>query len=188
MSKLKSDYKWEIVLYPDSLSYEYADVLMACCATFDKWAYITHNRDLDDDGVPIKDHTHFIGSREKSLTPESVSYMTGAPISALANIRFWRASVRYLIHMDQPEKAQYEKDDIKSNIDLKQYLRNETDDDLQAERIFYFIKDNYTELTMPKLTAWVIENHLWAAYRRGFAVWSKLLRSVENEDRRKTLH
>ena len=51
------------VLYPDSTSYVFDDVLVRLKDTFPELAYITHDRDVDDNGELKKPHVHWCGKK-----------------------------------------------------------------------------------------------------------------------------
>lgn len=171
---LRNDRKWEIIIYPDSSSYSCDDVLLAAQKSFKHWAYILHDKDTNEDGTPKKPHYHFYGKYDIVRTPEFVSYCLNVPTSSLANVSKWKSAIRYLCHLDHPDKFQYPIESVVSNFALGSYV-NENNDDLMAQRIYEHIKDCNFNITMAELTDWVFQNNLWSAFRRGFAVWSKFI-------------
>ena len=82
---MRSDRKFELVLYPDSTSYDCQTVLSKACAYFNEWAYILHDKDLDENGQPKKPHFHFYGKSSGSpLTPQGVASRLGVPLSSMS--------------------------------------------------------------------------------------------------------
>lgn len=68
---MKSDRKFEIKLYPDATNYDCSQVLLKAMKYWDYWAYITHDKDKDEDGLILKPHIHFIGrNKEDVITPK----------------------------------------------------------------------------------------------------------------------
>lgn len=169
---MKSSRTWEAVIYPDSESYNAAEVLAKVTEYFDKWCYILHDKDLDDDGNLKKAHYHVYGKFDTARTPQSVSNALGVGVSSLRVVSSWRGAVRYTLHLDHPDKFQYSVDDIVANFDTVKLLT--VDDDVQAARIFSFIQSSCCT-TVSELTAWAFANGCYPALRRGFAVWSRLL-------------
>lgn len=169
---MKSSRNWEVVLYPDSESYNADEVLAKVTEYFDKWCYILHDKDLNDDGTPKKAHYHVYGKFDTVRAPQSVSNALGVGVSSLRVVSSWRGAVRYTVHLDNPVKYQYSADDIVSNFDPIKFLS--VDDDAQAARIFSFIQSTCCT-TVSELTAWAFANGCYPALRRGFAVWSRLL-------------
>jgi hypothetical protein len=82
--------------------------------TAEVWV-MTHDKDTNEDGEPIEPHTHFV-----------IEYETPRKISTVANIldcadNFIRkgeskkGSLRYLCHLDDADKFQYDPKDVKTN-------------------------------------------------------------------------
>lgn len=169
---MKSSRNWEVVVYPDSESYVAAEVLAKSTDYFDKWCYVLHDKDVNDDGTPKKAHYHVYGNLDTTRTPQSVANALGVGVASLRVVSSWRAAVRYTVHIDHPDKYQYSADDVIANFELAKLLT--VDDDVQAARIFSFINSSRCT-TVSELTAWAFANGCYPALRRGFAVWSRLL-------------
>lgn len=169
---MKSSRTWEVVIYPDSESYVAAEVLAKVTQYFSQWCYILHDKDIGDDGTLKKAHYHVYGKLDTPRTPQSVANALGVGVASLRPVSSWRGAVRYLVHLDHPDKFQYSADDIVSNFDPVKLLT--VDDDVQAARIFSFIQSSRC-VTVSELTAWAFSNGCYPALRRGFAVWSRLL-------------
>ena len=173
---MKSDRKFELVLYPDSTSYDTSDVLLRAIRYWDYWAYITHDKDIDDDGLLKKSHIHFIGrNKEDVITPAGVMYHLGIPENAIQQIRYWKSAVQYLIHKNAPDKVQYGIEDITSNFDVSMYFKDAKDETEEAQRIINFIYQ--TESTDIKtLVDFALNNNLWATFRRGYSIYKELMK------------
>ena len=170
---MKQDRKWELVLYPDSDSYDVSAVLADLVGLFDQWAYILHDSDVDADGSPKKPHFHFYGKSGDKLTASGIAYRVHVPESACRVVSCWKGALRYLVHADNPEKHQYNVSDISSNFPLAGIFT--VSDDMQAARIFDYICDTRCT-SVTALTGWVIQNGYYSGLRRGFAIFSQLLR------------
>lgn len=171
---MKQDRKFELVLYPDAENYTCNDVIIKAESFFTYWAWILHDEDILDDGSPKKPHIHFIGKRDTIITPKGVCYQLGIPENSLANIHSWKDAVRYLIHDNSPDKYQYSLENVSSNFDLTRFFHFEKSDTEQAQIIYNFLASYNFVCPYPIIVKYVIENDLWPAYRRGFAVWSQL--------------
>lgn len=85
-----------------------------------------HDRDLNPSGESKKPHIHVLVMYEGKKSFDQIKVITdalNAPIpQKVANVR---GLVRYFIHMDNPEKAQYEKEFILSHggADAAEYLK-----------------------------------------------------------------
>jgi len=104
---------WAFVAYPDSLPVDWIDQLKQ---TGLKVAISPlHDRDVDPTGEPKKPHYHVILSYDGPTTfgnVESFTKRLNQPIpQPLEQVRGY---YRYLTHEDNPEKAQYDKADIRT--------------------------------------------------------------------------
>ena len=102
---------WAMVLYPESAPKNWRELLQQTglqCAISP-----LHDRDINPTGDPKKSHYHVIMSYSGPTTFNNVKSLTDSlfqPIPiALDQVRGY---YRYLTHMDNPEKAQYNECDI----------------------------------------------------------------------------
>ena len=87
MSGLRRDRKFELVLYPDSDSYDCDAVITLAQSYFSDWAYCLHYADTTDDGELKKAHIHFVGKLSDVKSPEVVCKDLGLPLNAISNIK-----------------------------------------------------------------------------------------------------
>ena len=170
---MKSSRSWELVLYPDAENYCCDEIVANAAQYFDQWAYILHDSDITAEGDPKKSHYHFYGRCATPRTPQSVSNVIGVPIASIRNVNKWNAAVRYLIHADNPEKFQYAPDSVTSNFPLDGIFT--FSDDKQARLILQHILDTRSG-SYVELTSWALDNGCYPALRRGFAIWSLMLK------------
>lgn len=111
------------VVYPDCVNTpeNWVDVLADLQLQF--FISPLHDKDIDDDGKPKKPHYHVIlmfGSTKTRKQAEEIFYTVGAvippPYKNLDRfvVRDLRGASRYLCHLDQANKAQYDPNDVKS--------------------------------------------------------------------------
>lgn len=170
---MKRDRKFELILYPDSESYDLDIVLSSAISYFPMWAYCLHDSDLTDEGFPKKDHIHFLGKLDDVRSPDVVCRDLQLPISSISNVKNWKAACRYLVHLDSPTKYQYSIDDVISSFPILSFFS--LPDDEQARRILAFISSSGCS-RVSDLTMWALDNGCYPSLRRGFAIWSQILR------------
>lgn len=109
--KLQSNF-WLFIVYPDSAPENWK----ARIAEMQVEILISplHTKDVNPDGTPKKPHWHGIAmfDSKKSLEQmqEMLAWLNGpTPIKPKGSLR---SAARYLIHADNPEKAQYDKDEV----------------------------------------------------------------------------
>lgn len=138
---------WTFVGYPgDSLPDNYAAILsdeMHLC-----WCESpVHDADLNGDGSEKKKHIHFIVTFEGNKSYDQMQEITdrlNCPIPQ--QCRNMRSMVRYLIHLDNPDKHQYKREDIKvhGGFELDDYFsRSQTDNRNILKEIMTFCVDNH---------------------------------------------
>ena len=167
---MKRDRKFELVLYPDSESYDIDSVLDSARSYFPMWAYCLHDSDITDDGLPKKDHIHFLGKLDDVRAPAVDLQL---PINSIANVKSWKAACRYLVHLDSPTKFQYSIDDVISSFPILSFFSLPAEE--QARRILDFLS-THKFCSLSSLTRWALDNGCYSGLRRGFAIWSQVLR------------
>lgn len=101
------------VVYPESAPEGWQDIL----SEFKVPCFISplHDLDLNPTGEPKKAHFHvmimFDGVKTEEQAKEITSSIGGVGLEIVKSIRGY---ARYLCHLDNPEKAQYLVDDVKS--------------------------------------------------------------------------
>lgn len=102
---------WATVVYPESAPEGWAAILAEKCIP----CFISplHDRDINATGEPKKPHYHvlfmFEGVKEKDQVQEIVSLIGGVGCEKVASTRGY---ARYLCHLDNPDKAQYDSGDV----------------------------------------------------------------------------
>lgn len=100
------------VVYPESAPQDWLEKLADL--KIESLVSPLHDKDKNPDGEPKKAHYHVILMFETVKTTEQVKEITekigGVGVEKINSLRGY---ARYLIHADNPEKAQYEKTDIK---------------------------------------------------------------------------
>lgn len=103
---------WVFVAYPESLPENWLDIIsdwhVPCCVS------PLHDADVNADGEKKKPHYHIVFQFTGNKTFEQVTQLI-APLNATIpqRVNSMKGQVRYLLHMDNPEKAQYKKEDLK---------------------------------------------------------------------------
>lgn len=112
------------VIYPDSKSYNPIQVIESLKSKFKEWAYCLHDSDVNDSGELKKPHIHWVG-RGDPRTLSAVAKFLGLKENEVELGKNFKALIQYLIHLNNPEKAQYSIEDVVTNIpDIGSILRN----------------------------------------------------------------
>lgn len=111
------------IIYPDSTSYKYNDIILMALEYFDEFGYIQHDKDIKEDGTIKKNHIHWVGRLKNPRTIKTIANKFGLNDNDIEPVKSFKACVRYLVHFDDTDKYQYDLSDIQGNIqDIMQYF------------------------------------------------------------------
>lgn len=114
-------------LYPDSESYDCETLLSTIRSKFIDWAYILHDKDVNENGELKKPHVHWVG-RATPRCLSVVSNFLGLPENDIEVVKNFDNMVMYLIHLNDIDKFQYSPDDVETNLpNIGQLLRRQSE-------------------------------------------------------------
>lgn len=151
---------WTFVVYPESLPTNWRDILDS---QHIKWIEgPCHDKDTNPDGEIKKSHIHLIlifNSKKSFNQVLEISKKLNSPVpQKVADIS---GMVRYLVHMDNPEKYQYSPKDIREHggADVMGYLTSSRSDKTRviAEMCDCISREGFTEFS--DFEAYVRQNH-----------------------------
>jgi len=139
---------WTFVLYPESVPENWIDIINELHL---EWICSPlHDKDVNANGEAKKPHWHVLLLFQGNKTYEQVKEITdsvNAPIPERCHNS--KALVRYMAHLDNPDKAQYSVTDIKSfgGVDLAEMLRPSSSEryTIIHEMITYIKNNNISE-------------------------------------------
>lgn len=139
---------WTFVLYEDSAPENWRDILDEEHIEWIESPW--HDKDVNADGEPKKKHKHILlmfGGVKSYEQVKEITDKLGQPIPQRTHNA--KAMVRYMAHMDNPEKAQYSPSDIipHGGVDLAELLRPSCSErySLIREMIDYIRSSGITE-------------------------------------------
>lgn len=131
---------WTIVVYPESAPTDWREKLNGL-----QWVESPlHDQDINPDGSVKKPHWHIIIFNQGKITYNQAKKISdsinGASPQYVQNIT---GMIRYLAHLDNPEKAQYEKSKIIGHgVDVLSYFETASDIDKLMREIENFVRKN----------------------------------------------
>ncbi len=135
---------WTFILYPESAPSNWREVLDEL---FIEWVESPlHDKDVNEDGEIKKSHWHILLMFPSVKSSEQVLEITEM-LNATVPQRAMSAKgvVRYMIHIDNPEKFQYKKSELISHggADIAELLRPTSSDRYELiKEMIIFIRDN----------------------------------------------
>lgn len=119
------------------LEWENSKEIISFVETLPLYYYILHDKDIDVEGKLKKPHYHilidFRSSRNLSTVVNYFSHFENLQENSFERIISKKASIRYLVHLDDDLKHQYKIEEIVSNdVSYKDYLliKRSAEDDL----------------------------------------------------------
>lgn len=146
---------WVWVQYPESVVPDWREKLVNEGVPI--FVSPTHDKDLNGDGRPKKAHNHALALWDNPTSYENAKAIAdaigavmppknpkpGTPKPWAVNVR---TAARYLCHLDNPEKAQYDPQDVTCiNCNISDYfelINSAGDDDAMIDEITDFIDAN----------------------------------------------
>lgn len=135
---------WTFVIYPESMPENWEQIIEEFYTEF--LISPLHDKDINADGTIKKPHYHvalfFSGVKSYEQILEFTKPLCGTIPQKIYNTR---AIARYFLHLDNPEKAQYKKEDLKfgGGIDLEEILKPNSSQRYELiSEIMDFIDDN----------------------------------------------
>lgn len=135
------------VVYPDSAPANWLDRLTEQHVP----AFVSplHDQDKDPDGSQKKPHWHvmlmFEGVKSQEQVDEMLDEVLGQNrVKHYEKVNSTRGYARYLCHMDNPEKAQYDKSEVRclSGADYEEVIALPSDDWAVLEDIFDYLEES----------------------------------------------
>lgn len=162
---------FEAIIYVESESYNYLEVLDNLCNYFPKYSYILHDKDVYEDGENKgqlkKAHFHFYGQKVNATTISAVSKFSGVPEVHINFVRKWNIALRYQMHLDNPEKYQYNRKDITTNIvDIDQFFNVKG----EGEKVIELMELKLQGYSYKEVLYYAVKNGLYSEFRRNLGV------------------
>lgn len=170
VADLKKGRYFGLLLYPDSESYNCDNVLYDCLGYFNECTYILHDSDVDEDGLLKKPHYHVVCKKSSSVNLSTIINRY-SKLGVLGNhiyiISSYKQQIRYLLHLDDFEKFQYDRNSIISNVvDLEKYF-NQLPDGLV---VLDMVDDRLRGFSYRQLIEKSVKNGTYDIFRKNLGV------------------
>lgn len=171
---------WIFIVYPESAPSDWFDEISKLGVPF--VCSPLHDKDKNDKDEPKKPHWHLLLSFHGKQSPTQVGLIAKClGTSVFQKCLDTRGTCRYFLHLDNPEKAQYSRADIRAGggFDLESALKM-TSSELEAmmSEIEQFVFDNeiceYADLVQSVKDEWK------ATVRHNTLHFGALVRSVRH--------
>lgn len=136
------------------------------------YAYILHDNDIDDKGELKKAHYHLRIFDTLQRTTSAWAKLFEVQENQIQVLKNKKRAIRYLIHLDSPDKYLYSINDVVSNIyDIEDYFKEDKTDEVnQLNNIFAYIDNIRGYIYFREVKSYVLDNNYWGAYRRYYSI------------------
>ena len=182
---------WTAIVYEDSAEHDWQQKLEKMIIECLVSPY--HNKDVNPTGEPKKPHWHVVISFKSPTSyakAKEVFDSIGAvvPPEQQCRVKDFRQMARYLCHMDQPDKYQYNPADVRSigAIDYQTLVMSASDEDAMLDEIFQAM-DTYMLDSYPQVVRFTRKHHpewkilVFRKYTRQISEYAKGLHYEEKE-------
>ncbi|MBE6913816.1 MAG: hypothetical protein E7472_02635 [Ruminococcaceae bacterium] len=129
-----------------------------------------------------KPHYHFILTFSGSGRYfHAIANELGVPMNTICRCNSLRRAYEYLWHKNNPEKYQYSPDIVQTH-DFE--IPSESSIGREEEEQVRILLEMPAFETTYECARWAWENKVWAAFRRGYAIW----RDIRNETHERNYH
>ena len=165
------------IVYPDSTEYDCNQIFKILPNLGCEWFAALHDKDVKPDGTPKKPHYHIIMRFEGTKDFSVVARDLGLTENDIEKSKSFKYGVRYLIHMDSPEKARYDKSVIFGSGQPEPYLVSNNDQKgiLLMDAIY-----SGQVYSIHQLYSLAKELDAWSEFRRGFSMYNTVLHELRS--------
>ena len=117
MSGKKSDHEKEKGVWFTAVSHDLdcREKLKKNCEDYKFWAWVDHSPDKETDEEDKHFHTHLVFRPAGTRSISDVANHLDIPPNFVQKVRNVRSLLRYLRHLDNPEKVQYDEEAVHTN-------------------------------------------------------------------------
>jgi hypothetical protein len=175
--------KYVLIVYPQDMPKNWREILRE--TMWDVLISPLHDKDTNPDGTPKKPHHHVIVSAGTAWINMQDLAKIGETLRGVAmpqKCSTPKGMVRYFIHADNPEKAQYNKSDIEvyGNYDIEEYFKASIREEraTRQEIVAYILENGITELA-DLVFYTMTTNERWDDYIASHTIYiNQIIRSV----------
>lgn len=171
-----------VEIYPDDPNYgEYKRRIEE---NYD-FVYILHNLDVKEDtGELKKPHYHYLLKFNGQVSISTISYVTGVPDNYIKARSDYRSAFRYLMHIDHPEKHQYDAGQIQG-VDVKARVAkycsiSENDTYGRVVDVIIRVCQGNPTASLSSVVAVLIQEGLFGYYRQAQYTFMEILKEMRS--------
>lgn len=138
------------------------------------YAFIVHDKDINDQGELKKQHTHVVVSFNNAKWNTAIAKELGIEPNYMQECRNFERALDYLIHFNDDTKYQYSIDEVIGPLKskLEKIISNDgKSEDDKAIEIFDFIDNFKGKLTVSAVGRYSASVGMWDVFRRASSIY-----------------
>lgn len=169
----KKYYTYAMILYKDSMSYDYDKIINYITSNWSMYGYIEHEPEKDE----TKKHTHVLVHFNNKRYINAIAKELNLPSNYIEPVNFI-PYLRYLIHFDDEDKIQYTTNDVVGPLQSKLVLilsKGTLSEEEQVSLICDYIFESPVKVSLTDLLQNVLANGCYSAFRRNYTFFKDLV-------------
>lgn len=165
-----------LLLYPDDPTH--VEAMRIIERLFD-YASILHDADVTEDGELKKAHWHVVLRFNQPRWSSALAMELGITENYIEKPRSFSNALLYLIHFNDPDKAQYSPDLVKGSLKprlLKEMAKVDKDEDERAAELIEYIYNCPDRISFTTFADYCAKHGYWSIYRRSAVIFMNLIR------------
>jgi hypothetical protein len=169
------DRKFALLLYPEDNSH--VDALEVIKQSYD-YAYILHDKDLDENGKTKKPHWHVLVTTGKNQKWSSaLSEDLKITENYIQKVKNLDRALEYLIHLNDEDKHQYSIDDVCGTLKLRLAANMNASDKTEGEKVLELIQviEESNRVTVTDIAKHSAKSGCWDVFRRSGGIFIRII-------------
>lgn len=148
-----------------------------------QYASIVHDKDIDESGEPKKKHVHVMARFGNARWVDSIASELGIEPNYIHKCGSLEKYGRYLVHADDPEKAQYLLEDVQGDLRplVAKALENQKTEDEKVLAVIQLLDEIEFPLNVKQFITIMAQHGLYSEVRRNGYMMVKVL-EIHNEE------
>ena len=175
-----------LMLYPDNE--QHCQAMEKIAQSYD-FACVKHDRDVwteEDEkkdpkhkaGELKKAHWHVVLRFQQAVWNTAICKELGIEENYIEQAKRFESALQYLMHYNDPQKAQYSVDEVFGNLAVKlreSINKSEKSEGEKVVELIQFINEYHGRLSITEFAQFCAENGYWAEFRRSGAIFCKII-------------
>lgn len=174
--ELKKYRRFRLLLYPEDLTH--VSAMAHIMENFDKYAFILHDKDKDENGEAKKEHWHIVVEFKNPRALSGVAKELHITDNYIRVCDYFAEALEYLLHLKAPEKHQYDIDEVNGTLVGKLKDLMNKGQKSECEKVFDlldFIEETTGYIKVSDFARHCAEVGTWDIFRRSSAIFLKAI-------------